>query len=45
MGNSVSLAAISRYQCYGELNSKMVLPDFLKGLEHWMRDAEDKLPS
>jgi uncharacterized protein len=25
----------------GELNSRMVLPDQLSGIEHWMRDKED----
>ncbi|MDR1860186.1 MAG: CPBP family intramembrane metalloprotease [Bacteroidales bacterium] len=26
----------------GELNSRMVLPDFLSGMETWMRDAESR---
>jgi membrane protease YdiL (CAAX protease family) len=26
----------------GELNSRMVLPSFLSGLEKWMKDSEDK---
>jgi membrane protease YdiL (CAAX protease family) len=36
------LAAFPFIQFLGDLNSKMVLPEALKGVEHWMRQSEDE---
>jgi len=45
MGNSVVAGCYSAINAMGELNSKMCCRISSKGLEHWMRDAEDRLPS
>jgi membrane protease YdiL (CAAX protease family) len=36
------LAVFPFIQFLGDLNSKMVLPEALKGMEHWMRESEDE---
>ncbi|HTI60358.1 CPBP family intramembrane glutamic endopeptidase [Mucilaginibacter sp.] len=36
------LAVFPFIQYLGDLNSKMVLPEALKGVEHWMRQSEDE---
>lgn len=38
----IMLCAIPALGLSNEINQKMVLPDFLKGLEKWMREMEDQ---
>jgi membrane protease YdiL (CAAX protease family) len=42
LGISLAVVASPLINLFGELNSRMVFPEALSGLGHWMRDKEDE---